>query len=66
MKAQKQVETYEPEHEPGGKLTVAYCRRILEQNGQPTEEAKVVAMRDFLYRMAAIECEQTQRLNKTG
>lgn len=66
MKAQEQVVTSEPDYEKGGKLTVAYCRRILEQNGRQTEEGEVVAMRDFFYQAGELEFEQHQRLNKTG
>jgi hypothetical protein len=66
MKVKEQVAAFEPVYEPGGKLTVAYCRRILEQNGQQAEEAKVVAMRDFFYQVGELEYDNMRRLEKTG
>lgn len=42
------------------RLSVAQCREILEEEGKELSDARIIEIRDYLYRLAAITWEEYQ------
>jgi hypothetical protein len=42
------------------RLSVAECREILQEEGKELSDARIIEIRDYLYRLAAITWEEYQ------